>query len=99
MCLNRDRVRRIGQTKPVKSIWISAFDLDRHIDSMLEQKKQTAAAVLDGSAEAFDDVPKKSILQTLQEVLPRIAKNDCTASNDGMKQTSMLQFTQPSPNK
>jgi SNF2 family DNA or RNA helicase len=41
-----DRVRRIGQTKPVTSIWMSAFDLDTHVDQMLESKSQTSDAVL-----------------------------------------------------
>ena len=41
-----DRVRRIGQTKNVKSIWMSAFDLDAQIDAMLESKKKASNAVL-----------------------------------------------------
>jgi SNF2 family DNA or RNA helicase len=34
-----DRVRRIGQTKPVKSIWMRAFEVDEQIDNLIEQKK------------------------------------------------------------
>ncbi|GAX13870.1 hypothetical protein FisN_5Lh235 [Fistulifera solaris] len=45
-----DRVRRIGQMRPVKSIWISAFDLDEKIDALLESKSQTANEVLTGSS-------------------------------------------------
>jgi hypothetical protein len=41
-----DRVRRIGQTKAVKSIWMSAFDLDSQIDAMIESKVRTTNAVL-----------------------------------------------------
>lgn len=42
-----DRIRRIGQVKSCKSIWITSFDLDRQIDGMLESKRQTTNAVLD----------------------------------------------------
>jgi SNF2 family DNA or RNA helicase len=45
-----DRVRRIGQTRPVKSIWISAFDLDEKIDALLASKSQTANEVLTGNS-------------------------------------------------
>lgn len=45
-----DRVRRIGQTRPVKSIWISAFDMDEKIDALLDSKSQTANEVLTGNA-------------------------------------------------
>lgn len=104
-----DRVRRIGQTKPVTSIWMSAFDLDKQIDSLIEQKKQTAAAVLgddtENAANAGGGEPKKfSIFQMLKAVLPgAVAANKNGAgggssSNDGMKQTSLLQFSQPSNN-
>lgn len=41
-----DRVRRIGQTREVRSIWMSAFDLDIQIDAILESKKQTTNVVL-----------------------------------------------------
>ena len=41
-----DRVRRIGQTKPVTSIWMSALDLDPLVDELLESKEQTSNAVL-----------------------------------------------------
>eukprot|EP00977_Amphora_coffeiformis_P001275 scaffold261_cov170-Amphora_coffeaeformis.AAC.23 len=86
-----DRVRRIGQTRPVTSIWLRAFDLDEQIDSMIEQKKQTAAAVLSHGASAGSGEqqsgPRLSIFQMLKSILP--AKND-----DGLTQTSMLKFSQ-----
>jgi len=95
-----DRVRRIGQTKPVRSIWISAFELDKHIDAQLGIKKQTATTVLVGGGKEDDDnengnkseqVAKVSIFQMLRTLLPR----GSGSSNGGMKQTSILQFSQP----
>jgi len=68
-----DRVRRIGQTKPVRCIWMSAFDLDKQIDSMLETKSQTANAVLSETANPNQDqstAPKLSIFQMLKTILP-----------------------------
>ena len=84
-----DRVRRIGQTRPVTSIWLRAFDLDEQIDSMIEQKKQTAEAVLSHGAVTGEQQsgPRLSIFQMLKSILP--AKSD-----DGLTQTSMLQFSQ-----
>jgi SNF2 family DNA or RNA helicase len=83
-----DRVRRIGQTKPVKSLWIRAFDIDEQIDEMIEQKKQTSAAVLmdgDGSTAERQSAPRLSIFQMLKSILP---------ANQGLTQTSILQFSQ-----
>jgi len=92
-----DRVRRIGQTKPVTSIWVSAFELDAQIDAMLDQKSQTASAVLNkqqqttSTADANNNnTAKLSILKLLSSVLP----NEHGA--DGLKQTTMLQYSQSS---
>ena len=94
-----DRVRRIGQTKPVTSIWMSAFELDSQIDSMIESKSQTSSAVLssktiddennDGAPTADPNVAKLSIMNLLQSLLP--------SKPNGLKQTSILQFSQESP--
>jgi len=72
-----DRVRRIGQTKPVTSIWMSAFELDPQIDRMIESKSQTSSAVLsskstdDGGDHAADpNAAKLSIMKLLQSLLP-----------------------------
>lgn len=72
-----DRVRRIGQTHAVTSIWMSAFELDEQIDSMLESKAQTAQAVLavsntNNSSDSAADpaLAKLSIFKLLQSVLP-----------------------------
>lgn len=84
-----DRVRRIGQTKPVKSIWLRSFDLDEQIDGIIEQKTHTTNAVLTASASESGEqqaAPRLSIFQMLRSVLP--------ATSDGMTQTSILQFSQ-----
>ena len=92
-----DRVRRIGQTKPVKSIWMSAFELDQQIDKLLQQKSQTANTVL--STTSSNNVhaaapPKLSIFQLLQKVLPTYSG---ASSGGGLTQTSMVDFTQEMP--
>jgi hypothetical protein len=87
-----DRVRRIGQTKPVQSIWVTAFDLDAQIDQMLEQKSSTAHTVLvHGSAE--DDpteAPRLSIFQLLKKILPQQPR-------EALVQTSLLSYTASQP--
>jgi len=35
-----DRIRRIGQTKEVTSIWMRAFDIDTQIDEMIEKRSK-----------------------------------------------------------
>lgn len=90
-----DRVRRIGQTFPVTSIWMSAFDLDASIDSILEQKRQTAAAVLEnsGGASLAAAAPKLSIMSMLRTILPG---PNGLGSSDRMTQTSILNYSQAS---
>lgn len=85
-----DRVRRIGQTKPVRCIWMSAFDLDKQIDSMLETKSKTANAVLVEGADSQQqqsDAPKLSIFQMLKAILPE-------NGGGGLRQQSILPFSQ-----
>jgi superfamily II DNA or RNA helicase len=84
-----DRLRRIGQTKPVTCIWVRAFDLDRQIDEMLDQKTKTTSAVLVGGGDevkGVTDAPKLSIYKMLQAVLPT------TEDEDRWHQTSILSF-------
>lgn len=66
-----DRVRRIGQTKPVTSIWMVAFDLDKQIDGVLEQKENTCSVVLkDGQDhEAKLAAPKISVFALLKTLM------------------------------
>ena len=37
-----DRIRRIGQTKNTRSIWMTAFELDSQVDAMLADKNQSS---------------------------------------------------------
>jgi SNF2 family DNA or RNA helicase len=69
-----DRVRRIGQTKPVKSIWMRAFEVDEQIDNLIEQKSMNASAVVDGTQANNDDgsgkaAPKISIRQLVKAIV------------------------------
>lgn len=81
--LKEDRIRRIGQMKPVTSIWMTAFDLDQQIDDLLAQKKLTSDAVLTtihqdhpASVCHHDGAPKLSIFQLLRSVLnPNVVGN------------------------
>lgn len=72
-----DRVRRIGQTLPVKSIWMSAFDLDSQIDAMIESKVQATNAVLGsktggGGVAAVGSASKISISRLAASLLCRV---------------------------
>jgi SNF2 family DNA or RNA helicase len=65
-----DRVRRIGQTKPVTSIWMTAFDLDKQIDAVLEQKQNTCSVVLkEGEEDLSASAPKISVFALLKTIL------------------------------
>lgn len=64
-----DRVRRIGQTKAVRSLWVSAFEVDECIDRLLEDKAQTATAVLAGGAGPEPAAQRSIVQQLLQSVL------------------------------
>jgi len=75
-----DRVRRIGQTRPVRSVWMRGFEIDTHIDNMIEQKNHNSTTVVDGrSARAVEcstvSAPKVSLRQLIQSL---IAKNTST---------------------
>jgi len=80
-----DRVRRIGQTKPVRSIWMVAFDLDTQIDAVIQQKQQNSNAVLVEGSEnngANAAPPKISISQLLKRVLPKVNANVNSTKTD-----------------
>ena len=88
-----DRVRRIGQTKPVTSIWMSAFELDKQIDEMIESKSQTSSTVLSeqstgaSSSSSVTHTPKLSILKMVQSFL-----SGQSSSSDGYKQATLPDY-------
>jgi len=79
-----DRVRRIGQKFAVTSIWVTAFEVDKQIDTMLESKSQTSNAVLEkgnSQSNALGGGPQKiSIFQLLKTILPSAQSNPCISS-------------------
>lgn len=74
-----DRVRRIGQTKSVRSIWMRAFDIDKQIDELIEHKNQNTNAVVGAKNVASSQsnvnkaAPKISIRQLIHAI---VAKKD-----------------------
>lgn len=48
------RIHRIGQHYPTTSIWIQAFETDRKIDHILQQKQQRIDLVLAGKRQTFN---------------------------------------------
>lgn len=92
-----DRVRRIGQTKPVTSIWMSAFELDKQIDEMIESKSQTSSTVLSESSATngnnSNPVPKLSILKMVHNFLSSSNNNQSSASSgNGLKQATLQEY-------
>jgi superfamily II DNA helicase RecQ len=92
-----DRVRRIGQKYPVKSIWISAFDVDRQIDQMLESKTQTSNTVLNTAGKDKTNglpaaAPKVSIFQLISKMLPEKPAHENGVMDAAWSQTSINAF-------
>jgi hypothetical protein len=56
-----DRIRRIGQEKETRSIWMTAFEFDSQLDAMLEEKNQASKAVLTKSGMMTGDSSSASI--------------------------------------
>ena len=97
-----DRVRRIGQTKPVTSIWMSAFELDKQIDEMIESKSQTSTTVLSeqsttGTSSSSNAAPKLSILKMVHSFLSssQAAVSTSTSSSSGTGGGGYKQSTLP----
>ena len=90
-----DRIRRIGQMHPVTSIWVTAFDVDKQIDAVLESKTDTASAVLDQDYKVADSRGPKSqkisIFQLIKQILPGgtlgSAAGNCTQEGARLSQT------------
>ena len=93
-----DRVRRIGQTKPVTSIWMSAFELDKQIDEMIESKSQTSSTVLSEQSTAVGssgsssstNAPKLSILKMVHSFLSSQASS--SSGTGGYKQATLPDY-------
>eukprot|EP00986_Skeletonema_menzelii_P011401 scaffold5862_cov138-Skeletonema_menzelii.AAC.6 len=66
-----DRVRRIGQKRPVRSIWIRSFAIDEQIDELLEHKDVTSNTVVDGKASTGQSrsAPKVKISELIKNVI------------------------------
>lgn len=72
VCQAEDRVRRIGQKRPTRSIWIRAFPIDEQIDELINHKEETSNTAVDGKGSANQNnrnAPKVSISQLIQSVL------------------------------
>lgn len=71
-----DRIRRIGQRFTVRSIWISANEVDKQIDQMLESKTHTSNTVLNKGRDNGKTIglparsPKVSIFHLIGTILP-----------------------------
>ena len=48
VCQAEDRVRRIGQKRKVRSIWLRAFPIDKQVDDLLDHKEDNSSTVVDG---------------------------------------------------
>lgn len=66
-----DRVRRIGQKRPVRSIWIRAFAIDEQIDELLDHKDVTSNTVVDGKVSSGQSrsAPKVKISELIKNVI------------------------------
>ena len=68
---SEDRVRRIGQKRPVRSIWLRAFTIDERIDELLDDKDITSNTVVDGKASTGQSrsAPKVKIAELIKNVI------------------------------
>ena len=65
-----DRVRRIGQTKSVRSIWLRCFEVDEQIDKLIEQKSQNVNSVINTNGHKTTSLQK---LNNQSKEAPRIS--------------------------
>ena len=67
-----DRIRRIGQKRACRSVWVRAFPLDGQIDALLEAKGANSDEVVDGRGGGGGGTraaPKVSIRELVETVL------------------------------
>ena len=64
-------MRRIGQKRPVRSVWIRAFPVDEQIDELINHKAANSSAVVDGKDDDGQNksAPKVSISELVKSVL------------------------------
>ncbi|CAJ1949837.1 unnamed protein product [Cylindrotheca closterium] len=67
-----DRIRRIGQTKNVKSYWMTGFELDKQIDDMIESKEAASKAVLAEGGVSMGPAAKINIPRLLQSLIAKV---------------------------
>ena len=79
-----DRVRRIGQNRPVKSIWLRAFQIDTQIDELIEEKTMNSSAVISGQTTGLTNqskkAPKISIRKLVESILAKTDINKLSTS-------------------
>ena len=66
------QVRRIGQKRPVRSVWIRAFPIDEQIDELIEYKEVNSSTAVDGKECGTvhnQSAPKVSISKLVKSVL------------------------------
>mmetsp|Transcript_34703 Transcript_34703/g.73149 ORF Transcript_34703/g.73149 Transcript_34703/m.73149 type:complete len:1418 (+) Transcript_34703:228-4481(+) len=71
VCQAEDRVRRIGQKRATRSIWIRAFPIDKQIDNLIHHKAVNSNSVVDGKGHDGKNksAPKVSIAELVKSVL------------------------------
>jgi hypothetical protein len=71
VCQAEDRVRRIGQNRPVRSLWISSFPIDEAVDEVIDFKAVNTSATIDGQdyGNRSMSAPKVSIAELVKSVL------------------------------
>jgi hypothetical protein len=71
VCQAEDRVRRIGQTRIVRSIWIRSFPIDDRIDELIDHKEVNSSVAVDGKDHGYQNrnAPKVSIAELVKSVL------------------------------
>lgn len=69
-----DRIRRIGQTRKVTSIWMRAFAVDKQIDDLIDQKQQNSISVVDKqqtSNGGCQGAPRLAISELIRSLIPK----------------------------
>mmetsp|Transcript_9842 Transcript_9842/g.21943 ORF Transcript_9842/g.21943 Transcript_9842/m.21943 type:complete len:204 (-) Transcript_9842:412-1023(-) len=66
-----DRIWRIGQTKPVRCVWVQSFEVDKLIDDMISQKNDNSSAVVGGKKFGEFGEEKVSIFKLIKNMVPK----------------------------